>query len=303
MASNPMQRQKRNSFLLGMLVMLLITGIVIGFLVFYIFQMKKEEEKELAAQVEVLVLTEDVASGTEIGNKYMAQSVDRSLAPVTDLATESEIINAVSKLNLKAGTILSKVMLTESENKITDDLRIEEYNMLSLPVEIEENNFVDVRLTLPTGENFIVISKKKVQKVMDNTIWLQVTEDEILTMSNAIVDAYQMTGSKLSVNLYVEPGMQKDATPTYMASAATINLINKDPNVVDEARRALAGRINNGDFNDLRTNGIDGAINRIEEETRRSNEETKMQEEIENRKTQREEYLRQLNQSTMTEEE
>ena len=32
MATNPMQRKARNSFLLGMLVMLLITGIVIAIL-------------------------------------------------------------------------------------------------------------------------------------------------------------------------------------------------------------------------------------------------------------------------------
>ena len=30
MATNPMQRKARNSFLLGMLVMLLISGIIIG---------------------------------------------------------------------------------------------------------------------------------------------------------------------------------------------------------------------------------------------------------------------------------
>ena len=33
MASNPMQRKARNSFLLGMLVMLLIAGAVIAFLI------------------------------------------------------------------------------------------------------------------------------------------------------------------------------------------------------------------------------------------------------------------------------
>ncbi len=32
MATNPMQRKARNSFLLGMLVMLLIAGVIIAFL-------------------------------------------------------------------------------------------------------------------------------------------------------------------------------------------------------------------------------------------------------------------------------
>ena len=41
MATNPMQRKARNSFLLGMFVMLIITGLVIAFLVLQLTNMKK----------------------------------------------------------------------------------------------------------------------------------------------------------------------------------------------------------------------------------------------------------------------
>ena len=46
MATNPMQRKARNSFLLGMLVMLLIAGAIIAFLIMQLMdKMKKEQEK------------------------------------------------------------------------------------------------------------------------------------------------------------------------------------------------------------------------------------------------------------------
>ena len=45
MATNPMQRKARNSFLLGMLVMLLISGIIIA-LLFMQLMNKTKKEKE-----------------------------------------------------------------------------------------------------------------------------------------------------------------------------------------------------------------------------------------------------------------
>ena len=46
MATNPMQRKARNSFLLGMLVMLIITGIIIAILFIQLTNIKKAEKQE-----------------------------------------------------------------------------------------------------------------------------------------------------------------------------------------------------------------------------------------------------------------
>ena len=45
MASNPLQRKARNSFILGMLLMLIITGAIIAFL---FIQLKNYQDKEAA---------------------------------------------------------------------------------------------------------------------------------------------------------------------------------------------------------------------------------------------------------------
>ena len=49
MATNPMQRKARNSFLLGMLVMLIITGIIIAILFIQLTNIKKAEKQEKLA--------------------------------------------------------------------------------------------------------------------------------------------------------------------------------------------------------------------------------------------------------------
>ena len=60
MASNPMQRKARNSFLLGMVVMLLITGVIIGFLFMQLMNKNKKEKEELKARVNAYVYNRDV---------------------------------------------------------------------------------------------------------------------------------------------------------------------------------------------------------------------------------------------------
>lgn len=65
MATNPMQRKARNSFLLGMLIMLLITGIIIGILGFQLIKIKQKEKEEKASLVTVYVLSKNLRSGED----------------------------------------------------------------------------------------------------------------------------------------------------------------------------------------------------------------------------------------------
>lgn len=99
---------------------------------------------------------------------------------------------------MKANTVVTSSMIAKSDEKTTNDLRIQEYNMLRLSSQIAAEDYIDIRFRMPSGEDYIVVSKKKVEipqiDGVDSatTIWLQLTEDEILTMSNAIVENYMM---------------------------------------------------------------------------------------------------------------
>jgi len=161
-------------------------------------------------------------------------------------------------------------------------LRKQEYNMIVLPVQMEIGDYIDIRLILPTGADYIVVSKKEVIDANETTVWLNMTEDEILLMSNAIVEAYKMNGAKLTASIYTEPGLQEAATITYQPSNNIGVLISSNPNVVQEAKTALTQRYNEG-YRAL----IDESVNSGTSE----NVETKMQEEITKQKEERANYL------------
>ena len=124
------------------------------------------------------------------------------------------------------------------------------------------------------------------------------SEEDILRMSNAIVEAYVMTGSKLTVTKYVEPGLQGAATPTYAVSQAVLGLIEKDPNIRKEAREALFKQYNEQGLADQRTRDINGQLEQYADQAQQ-NVEAKVQAENAARKELREKYLEQLEAATV----
>ena len=299
MATNPMQRKARNSFLLGMLIMLLITGIIIGLLGFQLVKIKQEEQQEKASLVTVYVLNKDVDSGQEFQQSDLTTTqVIKSNAP-TDYLTPSDLGDKnMAKINLTSGTVLSKEMVYTEDEDVGNDVRKQEYNMIILPADLETGDFVDIRITFPSGIDYIVVSKKQVEIPniggvdSTDTVWMNLTEDEILAMSNAIYEAYQLTGSKLYINKYSEPGMQEAATPTYPVKREVLQLIEGNPNIVNEAKNALYTR-----YNDSQATQRTDIINRELEnagEQGQTNIQTKVEESITNSKSTRQQYLNSL---------
>lgn len=304
MAMNPMQKKARTSFLLGMFLAVVILGIVIGLLIMQIVKMNKEQEA--IKYEDVYVLKEDVKAdnsladkiekedGTAVLNpKVSMQSVRVEYVPNNALTAENlrKYITETStaKIDINEGTIITTEMINLEGKKTSKDVRRQEYNMIVLPTELEDGEHIDIRLRMPSGEDFIVLSKKRVMQSNSDTIWLEVSEDEILTMSNAIVEAYIMEGSLLYATTYVDAGMQESLIPTYVASQSVIELMNANSNnITTEAMNALKDRYA-GKIGEQR-----GKINRELErqsETALESIQTKTGEEAEKMKSVRQQYV------------
>ena len=358
MATNPMQRKARNSFLLGVLLTLVIAGIVIALLFLQLKNYKDKEAQEKANSVKVWVISQDVISGQVITTDMLKQQVvDKTLVPsnaIGDLSiienyalsdkagneviteyknnvatlylskngskyeikTEDETGNyyieqsgqkeyvelsedpIIAKINMGKNTVITIDAVSKSTEKTTDDLRKVEYNMLTLPTQLETGEYIDIRLSLPTGQDYIVVSKKQVEIPqingvdMDDTIWLKLTEEEIITMNNAIVEAYKIAGSQLKATIYTEAGLQNAATPTYVPTGEVMRLINDDPNIVQTAKNALISRYNQNQ-EIVRNNAVNPLLNSNGQEGE-ENLKTKVEESITNSKEKRKEYLESL---------
>ena len=306
MAMNPMQRKANNSFLLGILITLLITGIIIGFLILQVSKLNKELKTEEAKKVKAYVIADTIKSGETITEDKL-QFVETNLGTVdtSNLVTMLEtkdiedpatgdietVYTQKAKVDLNPGTVLTSDLLYEGE-AISSDIRRQEYNVILPQSQLTTGDYIDVRLRTPDGRDLIVVSYKEVTipSILDietgNCIWMNLTEEETLMLSCAIVETYKMNGAKLYTSKYIEPGIQEAATPTYQPNAETITLINKDPNIVQQAKNELIERYNTN--KDTIRPGIDSAVNN---EDAQDNVVDKTEEEITSLKEEREAYI------------
>ena len=290
MGSNPMQKMKRNSILTGLIIGLVIGLILCAIVYLFFTQSPTTGVVGKGDVVTVCVLNKAIKSGSQItAADIITKNVSIENAP-TDATTQ--VINGVAKIDLSAGTVLGASMLNTSSVTLTADLREQEYNMITLPTQLATGDFIDIRIQLPNGGDYIVISKKKVLKCNSSTIWLEMKEDEILTMSNAIIEYYVMAGSKLYAVEYTEPGSQEASIPTYCPNSEVVALINGNKNITSQITDG-EGRFSEA-LKNIRNNVINKELNKYEED-RLENIEEKIQKEIKTLQESRESYFGALN--------
>ncbi len=227
MPVNPIQKRTRNSFLMGMLIMLLISVAVIAILYFVIFAeaIDNAKSKKQGGTVVAYRLTAAIKSGETIqSNKLEPVELYADDLPVDCIEAPFNLEEYKSKIDLEQGTIISASLLYQND-EMAHSTRLMEYNMLTLPSTLRTGNYIDVRFMMPSGEDYIVLSKKQVVSLNNTTIGLLLTEDEILMMSSAIIESYIMKASNLYAVQYVEAGMQNAAIATYSVNPEVYQLI------------------------------------------------------------------------------
>ncbi len=253
MAMNPMKRRARNSFLIGFLCALIMMALIVMLLLYKMQDLKQNFEKLESQQKEVFVASDYIQSGTEVTiasfkkEKVQTSISDNEMVKAIDFQQENEDGSVIDKIiqvrtDIPKGTIITKDLLEEVENQTTNDQRLQEYNMIVLPTKLAAEDYIDVRIQFPTGEDYVVVSKKKVVEADEKTIWMKMNEDEILMLGNAIVEAYTIEGSKLYATTYTQAGLQDAAVPTYVVSKDVMSIIGTNPNIRSEARDGLYAR-------------------------------------------------------------
>ena len=284
MATNPMQRKTRQSFLLGVIITLLLAAIVIFFLYNQVKKLKEELESEAKQKYTVSVLKQNVKSGQKLTiDMFEQREVTRNAVPdnATNVATVEGI--PIAKIDLNANTVLTTTMIEPEAEKTTNDIREQTYNMISLPIDLVSGDYVDIRIMLPNGTDFIVLPKIKITipdvegTYLTDTIKVNINEEQLLTMSSAIVEAYKIEGAKLYAIKYTEPGIQETATITYEPRSDIKTLIKNDPNIVERAMTSLYNELTNkyreNQINKYYDAGEDGdIISGIEQSTQATQE-------------------------------
>lgn len=180
----------------------------------------------------------DIAVGQIITDDLIQMDPNTMTDESSDLLMTSDDIGKMATVGVKAGEILKKSMVTEVLEKEWQEV---EYNCVWLSTNLKQYDYVDIRILFPDGTDYIVASKKSLRtvKLEKNNVFLWCTEDEILNINAAIVDA-NLHGAKIYTTKYVKPEIEEETINTYQPSSNIIDLMNRDPNVLVEAKQALS---------------------------------------------------------------
>jgi hypothetical protein len=250
----PMRRRLKRStkqhIAVSLLCIIICGGVFLTVYFTVISNLKKNYQSEIkvlssqleSKQVYVYVAKGDILDGSKITKENLNYLQVLSDQSQENFITEKEI-GKITLIDIKSGTEILKSMLTN--DLIDNSLREVEFNTFLLNSNLKENDFVDIRILYPNGENYIVLSKKAVKNLSLETsncfMWL--SQEELLRVSGAIVDCFLNEGSKLYTVKYIEPRIQEASIVTYIPNTDVIKLMKEDPNVLQKATDQLSENV------------------------------------------------------------
>lgn len=189
--------------------------------------------------VTVWTVTDAVKPGDEITEDKL-----QSLTMYTSLLTEqyvqdtSDIIGKYFKISVNPGTPIFYDSIMDEE--LDDTTRDIDVVLDRMPVGTVVGDYIDIRITMPYGDDYVVIPHKRVYQINEGSIKLHLTELEWNTYLGALVDYYlnQQYGCTIYADKYVEPGLQQAAVNYYAVPSNIAALLQKNPNIIDKDKAA-----------------------------------------------------------------
>ena len=195
-----------------------------------------ESEMEANKRTVYLANSNGIPAGTKIDIANTHQATIYSSEPYEYYMSENDL-GRIATVDILADQAINTSMVGD---ELEFGLRENQFSLVKLSSNLSVDDFIDVRIMYPNGENYIVLSKKHV-KQLDlniNDVFLWLDEEEIMLMSSAIVDTYLHEGAILYTTKYIED-TQETTQPTYVPTTDCMVAMTNDVNILEEATTTL----------------------------------------------------------------
>ena len=240
----------RKSIVVVLIVISLIVGAGGTFLATYFYNQGIIEEYQ--EQVSILQTSLDsigdistaytVIKQTEPGELITEEMLEEISIPASMLNESfvldtTDIAGKYSKVALVPGTpITADVIMGEDindKNALYHTVRAYDVVVNMWPIGLKIGDYVDMRIMMPFGEEYIVLSHMRVNGMSDGTVRFNLTEAQINLYQSALVDYYlnSSQGVMIYFTKYIEPGVQKPALITYKVSDNIMEAMKKNGNL------------------------------------------------------------------------
>ncbi len=154
---------------------------------------------------EVVMLNRDVIQGETITDSMLTTARVHKNSVPTDQAGYNAV-GKIAKYNIPANIPLINSMF--GEEIVSIDERIQEVSSVMLPTGLVEGEYIDIKIKMASGLEYVVLPQIKVERIFGTTVWLYLNEEELYLLNSAIVDTYLSDGVTLYGVRYVDPTTQ-----------------------------------------------------------------------------------------------
>lgn len=231
------------------LVVVLVLG-SIGFLVFRNIQLDKSyksaisQQTKLQAQLDaigtftdVLTVKADVNSGQEITKEdIIPQTIPTSAVPANAITDPNKILGKYFRIGFKTGLTITSDLI---DNVVYDGAVYDkDVFMDSLPLGTKVGDYIDFRVVLPGGEEFVVLSHRRVNARFENTIKMNFDEADLWLYTSVMTDRalYKTKGFKIYATKYVDPGRDNKVTSYYPVRKEVMDIVAITSNLSAEQK-------------------------------------------------------------------
>lgn len=180
-----------------------------------------------------------VYSGKQIKDTdLVAVSIPVSAMGESSVQDPSQLVGKCYKVDIKPGTILTTDLLMDEPDSLLVRKYTRELQFTALPMGLVEGDYIDIRMLLPNGEEYVVFSHLKVDKIFDGkTISFKVSEEENYIFLSMLQDCANYAGTTCFYALrYLEPGKDTNTVAMYPVQHEMENWILFNPNITDTTR-------------------------------------------------------------------
>ena len=240
-------RQRRKNLLLsGILGFMLatVTLVVGGFIFRQVIAEKLDLTPVMAVEEAVflpsIVAARPIEKGSLLdGDDVMTIMVEENSKVKDHYSDITDLIGKKTALNIDVNMPMTPGLFVE-EAIVHKDLRLFEVSFVELPYTLAVGDVVDIRIAFPTGQEYVVLSKKvikgferRVNNVHQGLLNLALEEGEALSMSSALVDGYIAEGTRVYMVKYVDPDQQEAAEVNYPVNEHVLQLLQTNPNILE----------------------------------------------------------------------
>lgn len=241
---------------LKILALLLIVGSLIGTVVYLFIKNSQLNEAYSAATQQVSALQSKldavgdfadvytVKSPVKMGQivreeDFILQTIPVSTIPENVVQDISQLKNKYYRISFTPGMTITQDLFMGEE--YVGSVYERDVFLDSLPVGTNVGDYIDVRVVLPGGEEFVVFGHRRVNARYENAIKLTFDEADLWVYTSMMVDKalYGSVGFNIYCTKYKDPGAHDKTIEYYPLRKEVTDIMSISPNLTEQQRSGM----------------------------------------------------------------